>query len=40
MFFKIFTNLPDAHESPNPKVSKVFVIFELNVLLEWMVKTV
>ena len=40
MFFKIFTNLPDAHESPNPKVSEVFVIFELNVLLEWMVKTV
>ena len=39
-FFKIFTNLPDAHESPNPKVSVVFVIFELNVLLEWMVKTV
>ena len=39
-FFKIFTNLPDTHETPNPNVSEAFVLFELNVQLEWMVKTV
>ena len=38
-FFKIFTNLPDTHETPNPNVSEAFVLFELNVQFKWMVKT-